>query len=553
MKRYTAILVVLCVALSAFSCSGDGTAVPSQGTTAQNTAESIKTESTTSKTEATEKPEFLHPAIEEINESIDKTLASDHLSAEIHTDFFVFDAAPGTGWFTTHRQNVFSEQEENAQEKFLIETSGEQDMDPILASSVLFDGSSYYISHLGVNAKIPKSGVSSVTPPRELISPAIPKLASDKDISHFDIDIDPDFSSYHYGIPGEFLNTTFCPLTSALKKEIGKRTDIPFELTTSISNINITVNADGTLAEYLTAFSATLNLVGEEFRMLKITAEVKVTFSPAESELSAPENAQSFITLGSEQEIPFTALKKATEKTAQSKILFSSDIITVSKKELDGSITPMEISSQKIYDGSNMSIDFSVKKQSGAPLSVGSAVFAKGACYLLENRYTVAGSPPSEIKTRYSPEDFEALYGYRDMYVPHVFDSGEVVFTHQNYPLRSGSISTILEFTVSEEEFLRSFGAQAAAVARAVAGGREIWRYDVKNCSVSVYINKEGYIEFYNIRFETEVNVIINGKKFALKAEATDVFTISSDAQSIKVNIPNDAEIYTPYPTQTQN
>ena len=83
MKRFTAILTVLCVALALFSCMGGGkpaTHASTQSTAAQNTTEYTKPESTTSTTEAPKKPEYLHPAVEEINESIDEMLSRDSVS-----------------------------------------------------------------------------------------------------------------------------------------------------------------------------------------------------------------------------------------------------------------------------------------------------------------------------------------------------------------------------------------------------------------------------------------------------------------------------------------
>ncbi len=133
------------------------------------------------------------------------------------------------------------------------------------------------------------------------------------------------------------------------------------------------------------------------------------------------------------------------------------------------------------------------------------------------------------------------------MHEPHVFDKNEISFAKKITETESDSISDIIEFSVSEEEFLRAFGAQAARIAMIVADGHEIWKYSVKNCIVSVAINNEGKINFYNLSFETEVNVIINGKKFAFKAEVTDVFTIFSEAQGRKIEPPQNAESYKPY------
>jgi hypothetical protein len=564
MKRFTAILAVLCVAFTAFSCSGGESTAPAKGTSAQNTAESIKTESTTSTTEAPEKPEFLHPAIEEINESIDKMYASDSFFAGISTSFNITENSIKHPDTTVYTQTVSLESKENGKKVFLIKTDGEKlntvtgvpKQTEFFEKSVFFDGESYYISHLGIDAKIPESGVSSITSPEELIYTIAQKFTSDKEIPYFDIEIDPDTTRYSYCVPGEFLDTTFKPLISALEEEIRKRTDTPTELDSSASAINIWVNADGTLSTYSVVLSTTVSLSGEKPRVITVETVVSLSFSYSAGAPTAPDGAEDFIPLRSEQDIPLTVLKNAAEKTAESKILSSCDTFEISKKELDGSITSIDFLSNKVSDGAGIAESVSSVKLTGgtAYSSVdASLVFAGGNYYV---RKTIMASPlakPTETKTVYSPEDFENIYGPLGMHVPHVTEGSDAVFSPYIPQVGKDGVRYTLEFSVGEEAFLGAFGEQTERVALAVADGHEIWKYNVKNCKVTAAIGTDGKITAYSISFETEVYVIINGKKFAFKAEASGTSEFSSAEQNITVTIPQDAKSYTKYTPETQS
>lgn len=544
MKRFTAVLAVLCVALSAFSCSGDGTAVSVQGTSPQNTTESIKTESTTSGTEVTGKPEFTHPAIEEINESIEKTLTLECVFADISSEFFVRDSMSTHAEHTMYQQLALAERENGAAEKFIIQSRTFSFND----KTVYFDGSEYYVSYLGVNAKIPQSGVSSVTPPRELIAAAISKFPSDENVDNLSIDIRDSFTIYSYTLRESERTEMFGTLLSSLEKTIGGRTEKDFRLTAERIHVNICVNADGLLGSYDTVLDLKLTLDGVEPRSVNINASVSVAFLTAEGGLTPPEGTEACTPLESEAEIPLILLQNATDKTGESKILRSSDTMTVSKRELDGSITPISISSTKVSSGTEMRENFTSRNILGSlAMWSGSAIFTGDAYYVLENRRTSISSGITATKVKYSPEDFERIFGYRDMYKPHTFSKSEITFAPSFTPVESDDHLAIVDFTVSEKEFLAAFGEQAAKAARAVAGEYEIWQYNVANCAVSASITKDGYIDSYNISFDLEVSVTINDKKFAFKAEVTDVLSISHEKQSEAIYHPGDLEGYTEY------
>jgi hypothetical protein len=546
MKRFTAILAVLCIALASFSCGGGGNASAQSGTT-KNTTESTKTESTTSKTEAP-KPEFIHPAIEEINNSIEKALSSDRISASISSDFYVQDKQSYFAEKKEHRHLIFSEAKENEAENFIICS----DMLAPGNKTVYFDGSDYYVSYLGVNAKIPQSGASDMLTPHKLISAAIPKFISDENVKDLDIEIFDSSTQYNYTVTQSEQEEMFKDFFASLEKAIREQTKKDFAFISKAFNVAIYVNADGSLDTYNITFDLTLAIDDAKEQAFVIRGTVTTAFSYAEESLEPPKDTESFVPISSEKEIPYLVLKNAAEKTAQSGILYSKDSIDLFVNELDGSQTSFSITTEKASDGTNIRERISARRSQGYYGFSETVIFAGGEYYQAKNKFS-SSEIEFQSKTKYSKEDFEALYGGLEMYIPHIFDKNEIEFSHN---IASGSsdeqIKYMLGFYVSEEEFLAAFGAQAVRVAETVADGREIWKYNVESCKVSVAINTEQKIEFYELSFKTEVYVIINGKKFVVKADVTDVFTISPDAEGTKIDIPQNAETYTPYTAEKQ-
>lgn len=537
MKRFTAILTVLCIAVSLFSCVGGGGA--SHGSTAaQNTTESIKTESTTSTPEGAGRPQFFHPAAEEINSAIDKAVGAEYLDATVSSFITARKSTSMTSEQASLSHRIVSLQSAGLPERFSLQTVYANTGASFPAESIYFDGSNYYLSRLGASAKIPQSGMAEAESPRALLSAALPKLPIGITPKY---EVYEDKTLYSYTLAAPAQGASLSAITDALEKEIQQRTEKSFELTFAKAEISATVFPDGTLSAHTSVLSYVLSLYGAENSVFYINATVSVSISQTdeEKEPAPPENADEYVPLASQNEMALLILKNASERTkAKSRFLLPAKM-DIAKKELDGSKTAIALTFQKTFESESAESwkEMTYKKinLSAKPTDV---TVCKGGVYYVKNE---------SGKFKYSEADFERLFGCGNISLPECFENSGVISSAINNVRKSTGGSVLLEFELTQEEFTKAFAEHTAKAARYVSGGEEISEFEIKNCRAAVTLSGEGEVESYAIYFDITVNVYINGKKFAFTASVSADLAVEDSLSISEVSAPDDADAYIPY------
>ncbi len=545
MKRFTAILTALCISFSVAACGkgGNASSATVQNSTAQNTTENTKPESTTSKTEANakpQKPEFTHPATEEINESIDELIARQYLNASVNT-YFSLDSHTVSYSHTLHSAKT----EENR--AFRLETHGHMETNGAISTqskideTIYFDGSHYYISLYGIDAKIPPEGVENIAPSEEMLRLILPKLPKDGPVPTYNIGAD--YTNYKVMLGTEYADKVYSDFKTAVLAKIPiltpdtQRLGENFSVTVSSALLELTLDAEGRIMRFETVLSMLYTPEGSEVPIFVADVEISIITQECESAPEAPENAENYIPMNSQSDIPFIILQKATEQTNECGTLSSSEIFYISKKELDGSITPIQATVTKAKAGDawrEQSNSLSVL--TGALKDVSDIYYSDGFFYVKSE----------QGKLKYAASDFESVYGYTGgVYVP-LFDEAPA-FSSSSYGKSEEQTMATLEFTLDDKKFAEKFGEQIRRAAALVAGERELAEYTAKNNLITFSVDKNGYVIFYNISFDIEINVIINGKKFAFTAEVSDTVSFTPETAIIDTALPEGYENYPEY------
>jgi hypothetical protein len=241
--------------------------------------------------------------------------------------------------------------------------------------------------------------------------------------------------------------------------------------------------------------------------------------------------------MSSQSDIPFVILQKAAAQTNEYSTLSSSETFYISKKELDGSLTPIQATVKKAKVGDARREQFAyINALTGAGKDISDIYYSEGFFYVK--------SEQSELK--YTAHDFESVYGYTGgVYVP-LFDEAPV-FSSSSYGKSEEQTMATLEFTLDDKKFAEKFGEQICCAASLVASERELAGYTAKNNFITFSVDKSGYVRYYNISFDIIINVIINGKKFAFTAEVSDTVSFSPQTSIIDTNLPEGYESYTEY------
>ena len=543
MKRLTAVLTVLCIAVTLFSCAGDGTFVSPSSTAAQNTTESIKTESTTSATEAPGKPEFYHPSIEEINNAIDKTVGAKTVNATLSSVFQVRESTKNTFELTTYEYNIVSEQLIGAPERFSLNETSKHNISLYPEKNIYFDGHDYYLSYLGANVKVPQSGMTEQISPRSLISAALPKLNWGKSIPEFKIS--QSHTLFTYTLKSSELKGNFASITDGIEKEIHRRTENGFELTLKGASLRVQALPDGSLHTHASALDYTLTIYGKENRIFHITAEVTVSVSGHEEEKSPlpPDGAENYVQLASQSEMPILIFQSIAENRKESGCFLNSSAINISKKELDGSRKEMKLTSQKSVDSENPQ---SWQNKTRITLNNSNKLFEEIVCV---NGIVYVKSEHSKMK--YSEEDFNKIFRCNGMSLPDAFGKSDVLAAEIKKEPKLNAALLSFEFALTGEGLQKMFPEQVETAARCTAGGEKISEYELKNCRVSAKISPEGIILEYDIYFDITVNISVNDKKFALTSAVSANMPVSDSLSSQAISIPRDSDTYVNYTPET--
>lgn len=520
MKRFTAILAVLCLLFAAVACNGGRPAVTTpQSTAAQNTTENPKTESTTSQTEASkipEKPVLSHPAIEEINEGVEKTLALDNYCAVVISDMFPTytggGAHPAIPQYT-HGQTLTVANAGSESPVFSLETktrtpsynSGKELPD----KNVYFDGESYYVSYMGVNAKVAGNGMSSTPSPKEFILPLLAKLPADTaEPVH---SVQKDYSIYEIELEKSEANTVLAELRAALARKVSAAMGSACEVGISSATVTITVDTEGYITDYNIEFSASIMLGGEHTASYKLNSRIETTFVGIGHEHvpAAPENPGSYTALENENDILLAMFNSAAGAVNGLGSATIYEETTVNRKELTGSNTEIKVSRSKSYAGKGDALTVRESTVTG----INGGEFERHEVYFKEGFFYV-----EETGTKYTPEDFEKLYGGIGSYAIPSLPWGSALSAQVIYESDTDSSWAPISFKMSEEAFAAAFAERIDAAARTVAGKYDIWKYSVSNASFTGIVNKAGYLTALHINFSIEVIVDINGAKFAFSA-----------------------------------
>ncbi|MBQ8447846.1 MAG: hypothetical protein IJX27_02815 [Clostridia bacterium] len=542
MKRFTAILSALCIVFAAVSCRGGGaTSATPQGTIAQNTTEYTKTESTTSTTESAAKPQkptFLHPAVEAINESIDNTLMLESFSALLGAEVYIYEEnEKNTVDYVYHRMNITASGMNTAKPCFLMESRAGENYSETFDTRVYFEGRNYYISQFGIDAKIPASDGESFPSPKEIIRPVIPKFASDKafegSVSYKDYDI------HTLRAKGGDAGAILAEVQAALTAEIAKRTNRTFTLAPTSADINVKLDADSRLSEYITLAEFDLSFEGEHAEKMHVIINTSVKFNGIGEAHTpkAPENTESFISVNSRSEVPhalFTSFAARTNENGKQDI---EETVSIKRKELGGSYTPINVSSKK---------QLSVSGEEGAWLE--SSVYSiegrngkkTSSIYFKDNFYYVLDESGAR---KYGAESFEENFGYTGCAekIP-VFGREHIIFADIKSADSGENSLAAVTFILNNDAFTMIFSEYVGKTARHIAGEHGIWNYNVKNNTVDAVLDSEGFVESLTLSFDIDVIVNINGAKFSFPAKVS--LAASFITPGTEATAPGDLESY---------
>ncbi|MBQ9745789.1 MAG: hypothetical protein IJW21_03085 [Clostridia bacterium] len=549
MKRFTAIFTVLCLLFAAVSCSGGAPdATGTQSTAAQNTTESSITESTTSKTEdirIPEKPMLPHPAIEEINAGVEKTLAQDSFAVVVISDFFPTYIGGGThpaipqykyGQALTvagagSESPVFSLETKTQTPSY---NSGKE----LPEKNIYFDGESYYVSYMGVNAKIAKSGVNTAAP-REFIIPLLAKLPADTaEPAH---SVQKEYSIYEIELPKKDVGSTLADLDAALSAEIARRLEGEFELTITSATVTVTVNLDGYITDYNIAYKAALKLGGEQTASYTIESRIETTFIGVGSTYvpASPAEPESYTALASENDIPRSLFNSAADAIGGLDSANVTEEITLDRKELNGSYTTIISNSGTFSAGKGDELEWRKSNVIGIYGEAGTRheVYYKDGFYYVE-----------ETGLKYTPEDFARLFGgsAESVKAP-ILPEGSVLAAQIVYENGSENAWAPIVFKLSEEAYAEVFADQIEAAVSHVAGEYDLWKYSVTGNTATAVINKEGYLTDIYTDFSIEVIVNINGSKFAFGANVSYTAFYVNTGTVVQVHHLEGYENYTEY------
>ena len=544
MKRFTAILTALCISFSVAACGkgGNASSATVQSSTAQNTTENTKPESTTSKTEATakpQKPEFTHPATEEINESIDELISRQYLKAKVSTGFSL-DSHRVSYSHTLHSAKSDENMAFSLETHGSLETNGAISTQTNIDETIYFDGEHYYISLYGIDAKIPPEGVENIAPCEDMLRLILPKLPKDSPVPSYNIGAD--YTNYKVMLDTEYADKVYSDFKNAILAKIPilapdtERLGESFSVSVSSALLELTLDADGKISRFNTLLYLHYTPEGNEAPIFVADVEISIITEECGSAPKAPENAEIYIAMNSQSDIPFVILQKAAAQTNEYSTLSSSETFYISKKELDGSLTPIQATVKKAKVGDARREQFAyINALTGAGKDISDIYYSEGFFYVK--------SEQGELK--YTAHDFESVYGYTGVYVP-LFDEAPV-FSSSSYGKSEEQTMATLEFTLDDKKFAEKFGEQICRAASLVAGERELAGYTAKNNFVTFSVDKSGYVRYYNISFDIIINVIINGNKFAFTAEVSDTVSFSPQTSIIDTNLPEGYESYTEY------
>ena len=535
MKRFTAILTVLCFALALFSCSSGGeaaTTATSRSTAAQNTTEYTKTESTTSKTEAPKKPEFLHPATEEINESIDKTLSKENICAVISTDIFA-EAQNRTLDTLYNCVKIMSGGMNSSSPTFLLESVTSDKYTSGTDTSIYFSDGSYYISELGVKAKIPASGVSGISTPKELLLPLIAKIDSDE--YRVLVTVGEKENSHLLQIDEPKAGETFRSVVKAMSEAIARNTSREFSLSLKKAELNVIVNADCFLTSYSSSMEFSLVFTdGGENSELTLNVNTKVDFinEGNESAPLAPDDIASYTELSSQNEIPLLLFGSAAGKTSALESYRINELLDIRKKELNGSRVNITLNTQKSYASSEAYarwLENAVLQTVGKNDAKNFNIYCDGGFCFVKNGSDTVRYSTGEFKNKF-------LYSVNAPCIP-ILEISDVL----SYTVRadaSSKESSEVSLTLTDTAFAQKFSEYVGKAAYYTVPQDDIWSFKAKNNRVTLSVGSNGYIEKCEILFDIEVIVNINGSKFSFSAEVIDSVEFIAPGEEVQVTVP---------------
>lgn len=548
MKRFTAILTVLCIALSAVSCKSGGSTAASatvHSTASQNTTEKPKTESTTSKTEAPQKPQFVHPAIEEIGGSIEHALEAELKNANINAIFRFREENEANRTQITFTHSIRAQQTASGQ-KFTLQTRATSPNTYFPEKNIYFDGSDYFVSYFGINAKIPPSGMENVTEPQTMLKNILVPLPKDLVPLY---DTTSAYTHYTKEIPADRIASMFEGIVNEILKEAKNKTGEECKLEAKSANMQLNVKANGKNFNYLSYYQIklvfSLKTEGEMPKTYDVSLDLSANiFTGNQADpIEEPEGTEKYAPISSQSEIFVLLLNNATDKINASKLVSATETLCISKKELTGNITPISVTVRKTLKQSEggLLLREITSYETGMPDAEETDVYAEGAYFYVKE---------GESTLKYTQEEFESVFGYLpDIKFPSFKD--EITSVSGSYSdLHAYQTLATLDFEVDPAFFAKKFAEQTARAAKYVAGEREIWNYTVKNARVTAAIDKNGNIQFYGLYFDMEVTVIINGKKFALKAEVTDSVSLAVNEESLSTQAPEGYESYPEFKNQ---
>ena len=474
-----------------------------------------------------QKPEFLHPAIDEINKGIEKALSLESANANISARIKVFANSGKTESSVFYSHSIVASRLQTGKPIFISEkqTSLSESLQ-IAHENIYFDGESYYISTLGVHAKVPESGAESVASPKDLLFSVLKSISSNEKI--ISSSMEKERNLHLLEISAEKASVFFPEIFASLHKRAESIGTGAIAITVKKCELSVSVDANGFIEEYALQVSIAVlaETEGGEKTDYTLTANISASFSGAGSvhEPQAPEDLGIFVPMESQKDIPLLILKLASDKNTALLSFAASERLTARKKELSGAYSDIDVLFSRLFSDENGDERWFESADIG-----GAREF-----YFRDGLYYAHIGGKTE---QYEKETFASTFGFSQNYMPDLTMLTSDVSSYEIFKGSDGG-KVYVNIALTDEALRKKFAEHIGKSACILVDGYEVWSASASGGTLEIQIGESGYIEEYTVKYDIRVIANINGSKFA--------FSGTVQGKTKLLNIGEKAEVPTP-------